>query len=79
MASHTIRLQRSSDIRGFTSSSSIGTDALNGMLSIPGVEQPEIISEDEHAVTLLYKWTGKEKFWQTDEFLKIFGVCRVWP
>jgi len=66
MTSYTVRLQRSNDIRGFMSSSSIGSDAQKGMLSIPGVEQPEVITEDEHSVTLAYKWTGKEKFWQTD-------------
>jgi hypothetical protein len=79
MTSYTVRLQRSNDIRGFMSSSSIGSDAQKGMLSIPGVEQLEVITGDEHSVTLAYKWTGEEKFWQTDEYLKKFGVCRVWP
>jgi hypothetical protein len=79
MTSYTVRLQRGNDISGFMSSSSIGSDAQKGMLSIPGVEQLEVITEDEHSVTLAYKWTGQEKFWQTDEYLKKFGVCRVWP
>lgn len=79
MTTYTVRLQRSNDIRGFMSSSSLGSDAQNGMLSIPGVEQPEVITEDEHSVTFAYKWTGTEKFWQTDEYLKKVGVCRVWP
>ena len=77
MAGFDIRLQRSRGVEGFQSSQSLSTDALNGMLSIPGVEHPEILCETEDEVTLSYRWSGNERFWMTDEYLARFGLCRA--
>lgn len=79
MNDYIIKVQRSDDIRGFLSSSSVGTDALNGLSSIPGVQNLEVVDESECLVTLRFQWAGGGEFHETDEHLKRFGVCRAWP
>ncbi|MBB1520060.1 hypothetical protein [Aquipseudomonas guryensis] len=79
MIEYTIRLERSNNVRGIQAASSLGTDSVNGMLSIAGVEQPEILRETDEFVDLTYRWSGASKFWETDEYLAKFGVRRVWP
>jgi hypothetical protein len=46
LSEHSITLERKG-VQGFMSTQSIGTDALNALLTIPGVEDPEIISESD--------------------------------
>ena len=76
MSKHSIILRREG-IKGFLSSQRIGTDALNALLSIPGVENPEIISESDEQVELAYSWVGDGSFWETDEHLLEFGLARA--
>jgi hypothetical protein len=76
MSKHSITLKRDG-IKGFFSNQSVGTDALNALLSIPGVENPEIISDSNDQVELTYSWIGDDKFWETDEQLAKFGLARV--
>lgn len=57
----------------------VGVDALNAFRSIPGIENPEIVSESDTQVTMEYSWTGDSTYWETDEHLKRFahpaGIC----
>lgn len=76
MSKHSVTLKRDG-IKGFLSSQSIGTDALNALLSIPGVEEAEIVSGSNEQVELTYSWVGDGKFWETDEHLAKFGLARV--
>jgi len=76
MLTYSITLQRSG-ARGFLSSQSIGTDALNAMSSIPGVKNPKIIKESDEQVEIKYEWDGSDKFWETDTHLHQFGLERV--
>lgn len=75
-----IVIARDTGARAWLSSNSLSTDALQGLKSIPGVTNPELVEESELAVRLRYGWLGSVKFWQTDECLKRFGVLRAdWP
>jgi len=76
VSKHSITLARDKAI-GFLSSQSIGTDALNALLSIPGVQEAEVVSESNEQVELTYSWVGDGKFWETDERLAEFGLTRV--
>lgn len=76
MSKHSITLRRKG-VQGFLSSQRIGTDALNALLSIPGVENPEIISESTELVALTYNWVGVDQFLETSEYLLKFGLCRA--
>jgi hypothetical protein len=76
VSNHSITLKRDG-INGFLSSQSIGTDATNALSSIPGVKNPEIVSESNDQVELTYSWVGDGKFWETNEHLAKFGFARV--
>lgn len=76
MSKHSITLKRDG-IKGFLSSQSIGTDALNALHSISGVEEADVVSESNEQVELTYSWVGDGKFWETDEHLAKFGLARV--
>lgn len=76
MSKHSITLVRDG-VRGFLSNQSIGTDALNALREIPGVINPEIISESNEQVQLEYTWAGREAFDKTDEHLLRFGLRRI--
>jgi hypothetical protein len=76
VSKHSITLKRDG-IKGFLSNQSIGTDALNALVSIPGVENPEIVSESNEQVELTYSWVGDGKFWETNEHLAKFGLARA--
>jgi hypothetical protein len=76
VSKHSIALKRDG-ITGFLSSQSIGTDALNALLSIPGVEDAEVVSELNEQVELTYSWGGDGKFWDANEHLAKFGLARL--
>jgi hypothetical protein len=76
VSKHAITLKRDG-IKGFLSSQSIGTDALNALLSIPGVEEVKVVSESNVQVELTYSWGGEGKFCEIDEHLARFGLARV--
>ena len=76
MSKHSITLKREG-VQGFLSSQRIGTDALNALLSIPGVENPEIVSESTELVELTYNWVGEGQFLETSEHLLKFGLSRA--
>lgn len=76
MSEHSITLKRKG-VQGFLSTQRIGTDALNALLSIPGVENPEIVSESNEQVELTYSWVGDGKFWETENHLLEFGLARA--
>lgn len=76
MSKHTVRIIRSP--LGILSSNSLGTDALNGISSIPGVSSAEITEESGAEVTLAFEWDGREAFQSTDVHLAKFHVQRVW-
>lgn len=61
---------------GFLSKNSLSTDAIAAIESIPGTNDVEIINESEEEVKISYAWRGKEKIWNTDEYLSKYGVCR---
>lgn len=75
MSKHSITLKRD-QVTGFFSSQSVGTDALNALLSIPGVQNPEIVNESNEQVELTYFWVSEENFWETNEHLAKFGLTR---
>jgi hypothetical protein len=77
MSKHSIILRRDNSIGGSISNQSVGTDALNAMQSIPGVTNPQIVSESDEQVELTYDWVGIGMFWETDEYLKKFGLARA--
>ena len=62
---------------GFFSDQTVGNDAFNALMSIPGVEDVEIVSEINDQVELTYRWAGEGKFWETDVYLAKFGVTRA--
>ena len=64
-------------MQGFMSDQSIGTDALNAMSTMPGVKNPEIVSESENQATISYDWIGKEPFMQADKHLLRYGLKRI--
>lgn len=74
MSKHSITLKRAG-IQGFLSSNPIAIDALNALVQIPGVEEPEIVRESHDEVELTYTWVGETKFWETREHLLKFGLC----
>ncbi len=73
MSKHSISLKRDG-INGFLSTQSVGTDALNAMLSIPGVRDPEILVESADQVEITYSWVGENEFLGTSEYLHKFGL-----
>lgn len=73
MSKHSIKLKR---VKGSLSSQTIGTDALSALVSIPGVKNPEIISELDELVELTYTWEGEGKFLKIEEHLKEFYLTR---
>ncbi|WP_148896625.1 hypothetical protein [Geothermobacter ehrlichii] len=76
MSRHSITLKRDG-VCGFLSNQSIGTDALNALRRIPGIEDLEIISESEEKVEIRYTWNGKGKFWETNDILLKHGLVRA--
>lgn len=76
MSKHSISLKRDG-INGFSSTQSVGTDALNAMLSIPGVRDPEIVVESSDKVELTYSWVGESEFLGTSAYLHKFGLTLV--
>lgn len=76
MSKHSITLKREG-MRGFLSDQSVGTDALNALSSIPGIDDLEIVDETDERVILTYTWVGTSKFWKTDERLLQFGLSCV--
>ena len=77
MSKHSITLKRNG-MRGFLSSQRIGTDGINALLSIPGVEDPEIVGESDEQVELTYSWVGDGEFLETCEYLAKFRLACVW-
>ena len=64
----------------FTSSSSLATDALNAVSTIPGTSDVQIDRESDHEVELSYEWASTDKFWETGVHLDKYGVRRAdWP
>lgn len=76
MSKHSITLRRKG-LNGFLSTQRIGTDGLNALLSIPGVENPEIVIESDEQVELTYSWVGDGMFWKTEDHLLEFGLVRA--
>ncbi|KGG87662.1 hypothetical protein P245_19615 [Comamonas thiooxydans] len=76
MTSHTVVIQRSAT--GSHSSNSLVVDAVNGLYSIPGVLNVEVVKEADSQVTLAYEWDGGPQFEQTDEYLAFHHVQRDW-
>ncbi|MCY1165224.1 hypothetical protein D9M73_51250 [compost metagenome] len=76
MSEHTVKIVRGS--RGNMSANSLGTDALAGVLSIPGVLSAEITAETDTEVSITYRWDGRADFQTTDEHLVKFHVQKVW-
>jgi hypothetical protein len=44
---------------------------------MPGVKNPEIVSESENQATISYDWIGKEPFMQADKHLLRYGLKRI--
>jgi len=76
MPKHDITLERDG-VKGFLSNQEIGTDALNALSSIDGVDDIEIVWETEDKIQLSYRWTGKEAFWCTGDVLAQYGLKRT--
>jgi len=76
VSKHSISLKRDG-INCFSSTQSIGTDALNAMLSIPGVKDPEVVVEFSDKVELTYNWVGESEFLGTSSYLHKFGLTLV--
>ena len=55
----------------------IESDALEGMLSIPGVSEVNILSSTPTQVELSYCYTLPDKFQQTNEHLARFGLYKL--
>jgi len=72
-----INLRRAVSIQGFLSANDIGTDALNAITAIPGVENPQIIADTGAIISIEYEWHGEERFMKTDEHLAKFGLERI--
>jgi len=60
------------------STNTLGTDALNALLRIPGVSDPEVLEESEDQVAISYEWDAQA---QTPEDLashfRTFGVQKI--
>lgn len=76
MSKHSITLTRDG-IKGFLSSNSIGTDALNALAAIPGVTNSEIIAESAQCAQIEYTWIGSEAFDTIAEHLQVYGLRRT--
>ncbi len=72
MSTHQVSLKRTA--RGMNSSTSLGVDAVNGLNSIAGVSNVEILQETESVVTLVYEWDGRAKNLDADVLLAKFNV-----
>jgi hypothetical protein len=58
------------------SANTIGTDALNAMSNILGVNNVQIISETNEEVSLTYSYSSDKKYWQINEHLAKFWLER---
>jgi len=76
MSRHSITLRREG-ARGFLSDQRIGTDALNALLALQGVADPEVVDESNEQVELTYTWLGDDKFWETSTHFERYGLVRV--
>ncbi len=76
MSKHSITLVRDGVV-GHQSQNRIGTDALNALAAIPGVEDSQIVQETEDRVELSYNWARDDKFQATREHLLQFGLRRI--
>ena len=76
MQKHTITIERDGP-RGFLATQQVGTDALNALSSIDGVNDPEIVWETEDRVQVSYSWSGKEAFLGTGDVLGQYGLKRT--
>lgn len=76
MPRYSITLKRQG-MNGFLSSQRIGTDAFNALSSIPGLEDPEIVSESDEQVEITYSWVRDGNFDRIDEYLERYGLARV--
>jgi hypothetical protein len=76
MSKHTVKIFRSPT--GGMSLNSLGTDALAGVSSIPGVLSAEVAGEPETEVAVTFEWDGREDFQTTDEHLAKFHIQKVW-
>ena len=74
MTRHTIVLRRTNPNM---STNAIETDAFNAMLTIPGVSDILIDSEEETKIGLSYEYSLKDKFQQTNEYLNKFSLERA--
>jgi hypothetical protein len=75
MKRHTVTLMpNDQNIEGFFVED-IGAAALKAMNTIPGVCNPEIVSESTTKVTVSYGWEGQDVFWQAGEYLAKFGMA----
>lgn len=64
----------------FSSSNSLGTDALNAVATIPGATHVQMERESDHEVEVSYEWMSPDKFWETEVHLAGYGVRRAdWP
>lgn len=60
------------------SSNTIGTDALNALLSIPGVSEPEVVEESEEHAVVSYTWVaGAVANLDTEAHFRAFGLRRA--
>ena len=73
---HTVTVLRSHT--SLRSPDQMETDALNGIGSIPGVINVEVVSVTPDSVTLSYAWVGSEQFQATDEHLAKYGLRKRW-
>ena len=76
MSKHTVRIVRSPT--GTSSSNSLGTDALAGVTSIPGVLNAEITEESNIEVSVEFEWDGRNDYQTTNEHLAKFHVQKIW-
>ena len=56
----------------------LDTDALTGLMAIPGVLDPRVEEFMGERVRCSYLWSGLEPFDRTDEHLYLYGLRRVW-
>jgi hypothetical protein len=76
MPKHRIILERDG-MRGFLSNQDVGTEALNALSSIEGVNDPEIVWETDDQVQVSYRWSGKEAFVDIGDVLAQYGLKRT--
>lgn len=73
MTTHTIRLRRTTI--GELRTAQVGTDALNALASIPGVEDRVVIEESETEAVIQFQWSDEaEAFMRTSELLREYGL-----